>query len=120
MRSGDLDNLVRILRPGPLAREGRSRVPGEDVLVADRVPARLQAGVGTERFASAENIATAPAVFIIRREPDVENIEPRFVLVHLLEVDGEMVEGDRYDIKSVREWPPEPRQAWEVSCVRLA
>lgn len=112
MRSGDLDTLIRIYRPGALERSGRSRVPGGETLVAECLCQYLPA-VGTERFSSEQNVATAPAVFIIRREPDVDAVDATCVVV-LVEDD---VERDRFDIKSARPWPKDPRWALELSGV---
>ena len=117
MRSGDLDCLIRIVRPGALAQAGRSRVAGVEVTVAE-VPARILPGVGQERFASAENAATAPAVIVIRRSPEVEDVDAGDVAVELEEVAGAMVPVRRYDLKSVRPWPQDPRRALELAGVR--
>jgi hypothetical protein len=120
MRSGDLDTLIRLVRPGALAQQGRSRVAGADVLIAE-VPARMVSGIGQERFASAENAATAPAVFVIRRSPEVEDVDAGDALLELEENgDGEMVPVRRYDIKSARPWPQDPRRTLEISGVRNA
>lgn len=116
MKSGDLDTLIRIYRPGALARQGRSRVAGAEALVAECLAQYLPA-VGSERFASEQNISTAPAVFIIRREPDVEAVDATCTIALLDLVDGVMVERERFDIKSARPWPKDPRWGLELSGV---
>jgi len=110
MRSGDLDSLVKFVRPGVPSRDGRSRVPGADVLVADLVPCHVLGGQGTERFANAENAATAPIVITVRREPDLDGLDTGDVAI-LLET------GKRYDIKSVRPGTRDPRRDLEVLAV---
>lgn len=119
MRSGDLDTLIRIVRPGALQQQGRSRVPGAEAVVADNVPARMVAGIGNERFASAENIATAPSVFVIRRDPAYE-VDAGDIVIELEEQAGVMQPVRRYDLKSVRPWPQDQRHALELSGVREA
>lgn len=119
MRSGNLDCLIRLVRPGALAQQGRSRVPGAEVEIAT-VPASIVPGVGLERFASAENAATAPAVIVIRRSPEVESVDAGDVAVELEEIAGVMEPVRRYDLKSVRPWPKDPRRSLELSGVRNA
>jgi hypothetical protein len=112
MRGGRLDTLIRIKRPGALARDGRSRVAGATTVVVETL-AQYIPGVGSERFASAENIASAPSVFVIRRQSDTESIDAgdQVVLVE----DG--VETRSFDIKSVRPSPQNPRWSIELSGV---
>ena len=110
MRSGGLDGLVRFVRAGGMVQDGRSRVPGPDVTVADNVPCSVKAGQGTERFANAENAATAPIVISVRREPDLETLDAGDFAI-LIET------GRRYDIKSVRPGERDPRRDLEVLAV---
>lgn len=112
MDSGDFDSLVTFTRHGPPVRDGRSRVDGPPVEVAANVPCNIVPGVGTERFANAENAATAPAVFVVRREPDLEQLDAGDCCV---DQDGRV-----YDIKSVRPHPDNPRFDLEVTAVRKA
>lgn len=113
MRGGDLDTELRIVRPGALERQGRSRVSGDDVVLIPSVLARYVPAIGQERFQSAQNVATAPAVFVIRREPDTDQIDTGCV-IELLD-DGSVRE--RFDIKSVRPWPQDPRHSLEIAAV---
>lgn len=112
MRSGDLDTLIRVFKPAALQRAGRSRVASGETLVAECMAAYLPA-VGSERFASDQAVANAPAVFIIRRELDVEAMDATHVIA--LVEDGEV--RDRFAVKSVRPWPKDPRFALEVAAV---
>lgn len=110
MRSGDLDALVKFVRPGPLERQGRSRVPVGDVLVADLVPCHVTGGQGSERFANAENAASAPFIITVRREPDLDDLDAGDVAI--------LVEsGRRLDIKSVRPGERDPRRDLEILAV---
>lgn len=112
MRSGGFDSLVTFTQPGPPVRDGRSRVDGPPVEVAANVPCEITPGVGSERFANAENAASAPAVFRVRKEPDLEQ----------LDAGGNVVDQDGrvYDIKSVRDHPKNPRFELEITAVRKA
>lgn len=102
MRSGRFDAEVKFVRAGGPQRVGQSRVPGAEVTVADQVPCRVDNGQGTERFANAENAATAPIVIIVRREPDLDSLDTGDVAI-LVET------GKRYDIKSVRPYAGDRR-----------
>lgn len=102
MRSGGLDCEITFVRPGAPAREGRSRVPGADVPVAERVPCRVFAGQGTERFANDQNSASAPIVIYARREPDIDTLDAGDSAI-MLET------GKRYAITSVRPYSGDPR-----------
>ena len=113
MRAGDLDTEIRIVRPGALERQGRSRVPGDDEVLVASVLARYVPAIGNERFASEQTVANAPALFVVRLEPDLAEVGNDCVIV-LLE-DG--TEKERFDIKSVRPWPQDPRHALEISAV---
>lgn len=113
MRSGDLDTEIRIVRPGALERQGRSRVPNGEVAVIPSLLARYVPAIGQERFASDQNVAKAPAVFVVRREPDTDAIDTDCVVV-LLEGG---VERERFDVKSVRPWPQDPRFSLEIAAV---
>lgn len=104
MRSGGLDNLVTFLRPGPPAREGMSRVKRTDIVIAPDVPCRVTGGEGTERFANAENAASAPIAIIVRREVDLEGLNAGDLAV-LQDT------GRRYFIKSVRPYTGDKRTA---------
>ena len=110
MRSGGFDSLVTFTRPGVPTRDGRSRVDGAPVEVAANVPCDIIAGVGSERFASAENAATAPFVIYCRREPDLDSLDPGD---HAVDQDAHV-----YDIKSVRPDPKDPRHGLEIAAVR--
>lgn len=112
MRSGDLDSLVAFYRDGEPVREGRSRVSPGAIPIAVNVPAHIIAGVGAERYASAENAATAPYVITIRKEPDVEELGAGHVMKDDL--------GKLYDISSVRPHPQDPRRDLEIAAVRRA
>lgn len=113
MRGGDLDTEIRILRPAALVRQGRSRVPSGDEVVIPSVLCRYVPAIGQERFQSAQNVASAPAVFVLRRESDTDAIDTDCVVV-LLE-DGS--EKERFDVKSVRPWPQDPRHSLEIAAV---
>lgn len=113
MRGGDLDTEIKLVRPGALQRQGRSRVPGADDVLVASVLARYVPAIGQERFQSAQNIASAPALFVIRREPDVEVVDTNCAVI--LVENG--VETDRFDIKSVRPWPQDPRHCLEIAAV---
>lgn len=113
MRSGSLDTVVRVMRPGALVREGRSRVAGEPVQVAE-LPASILAAVGGERFSSDQNVATAPSVVELRKEPALDDLDATWFL---LEVTAGVV-GQRYEIKSARAHPKDPRHWWELSVMR--
>lgn len=112
MRSGDLDTEIRIVRPGALERQGRSRVPAGEVEIAQLL-ARYVPAVGNERFASEQNIAHAPALFVVRKEPDLAEVGTNCTVI-LLE-DG--VPKERFAVKSVRPWPQDPRHALEIAAV---
>lgn len=113
MRGGDLDTEIRIVRPGALERQGRSRVAGGEQVVVPSLLARYVPAIGNERFSSEQTVANAPALFVVRREPDLAEVGNDCVIV-LLE-DG--VERERFDIKSVRPWPQDPRHSIEISAV---
>lgn len=119
MRSGGQDTLIRIMKPGPPVRDGRSRVDGPDVLVAE-LPCSYLPGQGTERFANAENAATAPAIFRCRREPEIEDVDAGCTILLLDLVDGVMVVRSRYDVKSARPAERDPRHTLEFMAVKKA
>src|SRR5688500_1571722 len=106
MRSGDLDTEIRIVRPGALERQGRSRVADGEEEIA-QLMARYVPAIGNERFASAQNIASAPAVFIVRNEPDLAEVGTNCTVI-LLDLG---VPKERFAVKSVRPWPQDPRHA---------
>ena len=110
MRSGELDSEVTFVRPGAPAREGRSRVPGADVPIAEKVPCHVEGGQGTERFANDQNAATAPFVITTRREPDLDSLDAGDVAI-LVET------GKRLEIKSVRPGERDPRRDLEILAV---
>ncbi len=112
MRSGGMDAVVAFHRPGAPVRVGGSRVPGPPVVVAKDVPAEIVAGIGAERFANAENAATAPVVVHVRREPDVETLDP---LCTMTDEGGQV-----YAILSVRPAERDPRRELEIAAVRSA
>lgn len=112
MRSGGLDDVVTFARPGAPVRDGRSRVVGADVPIAVDVPCEIEAGQGSERFANAENAATAPYILRCRREDDLDTLDAGDVAIDQL--------GHRYDIKSVRPGPKDPRRELEILAVRMA
>lgn len=88
MRSGTLDTLVRLQRLGPPQDDGTTSVPGAfQDMKPEPVWASERAGGGNERFANAENAATAVTVFRIRWDPDLDDLNPKDRLVRHL--DGE-------------------------------
>ena len=104
MRSGGLDNEATFVRPGPPVRVGQSRVPGPDMVIAPDVPCRVTAGEGTERFANAENAATAPIAIYVRREEDTDQINAGDAAILA-------TTRKRYVIKSVRPYSGDKRTA---------
>jgi head-tail adaptor len=92
--AGRLDRRVAILRDGTPTRNSRN----------EEIPVRwasVKPAPGTERFASAENAATAPMRFVFRWAADLVRVTDR--LRH---------DGRDYDIKSVTEIGR--REGWEV------
>jgi len=65
LAAGSLDRRIRIERDGPTTHDGYQNAPGEPVVLAT-VWASARPGGGRERYANAENAATAPMVFTIR------------------------------------------------------
>jgi head-tail adaptor len=63
--AGALDRRIRIERDGPSTHDGYQNVPGAPAPLAT-VSASVKPGGGRERYANAENAATAPMIFTIR------------------------------------------------------
>lgn len=93
IKAGDLDRRIEIWRPGAPYHDGYQNVPGEPELIGQRW-ARFIPGQGRERFASGENMATAPAVFIIRWIAEVAEKGPLLWIIF---------DGRRYAIERVEE-----------------
>jgi head-tail adaptor len=93
MKLGKLDRRIRIERDGAPTHNGYQNVSGEPVTVAT-VWAQWMPGVGRERFANDENVATAPGVFVIRWSSRVRDVSP---------LDRVEFEGRMYDIGRVEE-----------------
>lgn len=91
--ASQLDREIEIWRHGQSTHDGYQNVPGEPELVECRW-ARFIPGQGRERFASGENMATAPAVFIIRWHPLIAAEGTLFWIVF---------QGRRYAIERVEE-----------------
>jgi len=89
-RSGKFDRLVTIVAPA----NGSTDEWNEEQLasVETLAWAWVRPAPGTERFASAENLATAPVRFFFRWRPDL--VKPNYVIRH---------EGLTFDVKSVQE-----------------
>lgn len=106
LAKGRLNRRVMIERSGTLTQntwgEDEEGQPAEITRYAEVKPAP-----GTERFANAENAATAPTRFLFRYEPDLVSV-----------VDRLLYGGRTYDIKSVNEWGN--REGWEVLAVARA
>ncbi|WP_374295174.1 head-tail adaptor protein [Sphingomonas sp.] len=66
-----LDRRIRIERDGPSKHDGFQNVPGSPAVLAE-VWSSYRAGGGQERYANAENAATAPVVFRVRWRPDFD------------------------------------------------
>lgn len=68
--AGDLTERVTILRPGAAPRDAYGEeVPGADT--ETETYAKVSASPGSERFANAENAASAPMRFIFRWRDDL-------------------------------------------------
>lgn len=63
--SNIMDRRIRIERDGAAMHDGFQNIPGTAVAIAT-VAASMRPGGGRERYASAENAATAPMIFTIR------------------------------------------------------
>lgn len=91
LRAGRLDRRVTIRRAGASTRNSwGEQVPGastETVRFAAVSPAP-----GTERFANAENAASAPMRFVLRWEPDLVEV-----------TDSLLLDGRTFEIRSVTE-----------------
>lgn len=107
MPSGKYDRLIQFQAPG-LVDGGMARRKGDWEDLGPAVPARMKAGIGSERFANAQNAATAPAVFWFTWCPELAALEPDARLV-----DGLLT----YEVKAVR-WDGNRNSEVEVSAVR--
>lgn len=82
MNLGALDRTVTIQAPGAAVDDGHTLVEGAFATIGGGpLPATYRPTPGTERFASAENAATAPAVFWVRWSADIAGTDPRHQLL---------------------------------------
>ncbi len=95
--SGEFDRMIRIERDAPASHDGYQNVPGAPFVLAERW-AHYLPGAGRERFADAENAATAPAIFTIFWSPEVEDVSPVDRVRFPAKNDGRL-----YDIQRVEE-----------------
>lgn len=89
------DRQIRIDRPAA-AHDGLQKTDGFAPLAT--VPARMDPGAGSERFANEQNAATAPAIFRFLYDPRLEDLSPTDRLVDL-SLPAAM---QTFDIQSVR------------------
>lgn len=75
MGSGQYDRLIQFERAGT-RDTGMQRVRDDWQDFGPPVPARFKPAVGSERFANAENSATAPGVFWFRYIPELVDLNP--------------------------------------------
>lgn len=108
MPSGKYDRLIQF-QVADLVDGGMARRKGAWADYGPAVPARMKPGVGSERFANAQNAATAPAVFWFLWCPELAALEPDARLV-----DGMLT----YEVKSVR-WDGNRNSEVEISAIRM-
>jgi head-tail adaptor len=108
MDARKLDRRIRIERDGPPRHDGFQNVAGAPEILAE-VWSSYRAGGGHERYANAENAATAPVIFRIRWQPGLNPDAPMGLnpsdRIRYPAVDG----GSIYDIKAVT---PVDRRKW--------
>lgn len=113
--AGRLDRRIRIERDGLPVHDGLQNVAGAPSVFAERW-ASVRPGGGRERFASAENAATAPMVFWLRWDRTLDPSAPGGVgtadrIRYPARDDGQL-----YDIKSAVEIGR--REGIEIAAVR--
>lgn len=106
LAKGRLNRRVTIERSGTLTQDSWGETVEGSTVQTTRY-AEVKPVPGTERFANAENAATAPTRFLFRYEPDLVSV-----------IDRLLYGGRTYDIKSVAEWGN--REGWEVLAVARA
>jgi len=102
INAGDLNRRIIVERDGPATHDGYQNVPGQPEVLAT-IWASVRPGGGRERYANAENAATAPMVFTIRwtrlLDPSSpEGVSPDDRIRYPVGNSGQL-----YDIKSVVE-----------------
>ena len=109
MLSGKQDRVISFQRKGEEVDNGHERVPGDwaDIAGAEAVPAMFKPGMGSERFANAQNAATAPSVYWVRYMPALADLSPLDRIVDATRV---------YDIKSVK-WDGRTTSQIEIAVV---
>lgn len=109
MRSGQLDTRIQIWRKGALERDGRSRIHGEDQLVADCLCA-LETAPMNMRMAADQNVPSGLITLRITREPDVEAVDQNCIIV-MMDLDQP---GDRYAVQSCQPHPKDQRHSLQI------
>jgi Phage head-tail joining protein len=75
MKRRAYDRVIQFQRSTPID-DGLALREGEFVAYGDAVPASFVPGVGSERFANAQNAATAPGIFRFWYTPDLADLTP--------------------------------------------
>ena len=92
MRGGTLDTRVILQRMGAPGDDGLTATPGEWGNIKagpdGAVWASERSASGSERFASAEVAANQVAIFRVREDPDLADLNPKDQLIR--EADGEV------------------------------
>lgn len=105
LRAGRLRDRVTIERTGPETDDGYTKLPGGWLPLAT-VSAEVIYGLGQERRAAAQEGATLPATFRVRRSSVTAGVTP---------VDRIVFQGGNWDISSV---VPLGRDVIEITAVR--
>lgn len=108
MDARKLDRRIRIERDGPSIHDGFQNVPGAPEMLTE-VWSSYRAGGGQERYANAENAATAPVIFRIRWQPGLDPDTPQGLTPADRVRYPARDDGSLYDIKAVT---PIDRKKW--------
>ena len=117
LAAGELDRRIRIERDGPAGHDGFQNVPGKAAVLATTWAKYIPAP-GRERYANAENAATAPALFRIRWKASLDPDAPGGLSVKDRIRFPNRDDGALYEIVSVVEYGR--RVGLDIAVVRKA